>query len=159
MEKKQLTLFESSSQKNPEYITLSIEKIFLGAVIFIISIIISFILGVEKGKKKILSEKTLMAKKSETKIETTKKRVKEEAPEKNISTTHKYYTVQVASYLKRKRAKIEFNFLKKQGYEPILLEKGNYLVLCVGRFESKKEAKKILSELKKKYHDCFIRGL
>jgi cell division septation protein DedD len=69
------------------------------------------------------------------------------------------YTIQVASFMKKASAQKEIDTLQKKGLVVSILSKGKYLIVCVGNFMEKDEAKNLLSKLKKRYQDCFIRRL
>jgi len=160
------------------------EKKLLLSIIFIIIAVVSFSLGVEKGKRitrqkiapgsnQLMAQKpqkavtapatpraaapdnqqpaanTLLANKSGSPLQIKEvKTVTPQAPGR--------YTIQVASFKNRASAENESRSLKKKGYSTIVIAKGNYAVLCVGGFKDKESAKKVLSELKKRYQDCFI---
>ncbi|RKY27784.1 MAG: hypothetical protein DRP61_03350, partial [Candidatus Omnitrophota bacterium] len=80
--------------------------------------------------------------------------IKEDIKEKEI-----FYSIQLATYTKKEIAEAEAKKLKRKGLNPLLLKKGKYLVLCVGKFRTKEEAKNLLANLKKRYTDCFLRKL
>ena len=69
------------------------------------------------------------------------------------------YTIQVASFKTEKSARREADKLQQQGVSTSLLNKGNYVCVCVGRFNEKQAAVVSLKELKETYQDCFIRRL
>jgi hypothetical protein len=71
------------------------------------------------------------------------------------------FTIQLASYQSRISAQKEAEKLKKKGLPTLILSKGKYTVLCVGNFSDREKARSILSELKKqkRYADSFIRRL
>jgi cell division septation protein DedD len=69
------------------------------------------------------------------------------------------YTIQLASYKSNSHAQKEAAVLKQKGYSPLLLTKGEYIVLCVGNFSNKQNAQSLLPELSKRYGDCRIRRL
>jgi hypothetical protein len=69
------------------------------------------------------------------------------------------YTIQVASYKSKTYAQIEAAALKREGFVTLTLAKGNYIVLCVGNFNTKETAQSMLSQLKKRYQGCTIRRL
>lgn len=81
------------------------------------------------------------------------------APEKVVD---KGYTIQVASYKSDSMAQKESANLKRQGLESFVVTKGNYLIVCVGRFsdspEGKDEAKSMFNKLKKRYKDSIVRS-
>lgn len=140
------------------------EKKILITIAFVITGIVSFSLGVEKGKRTQLSKATFhmdMARKSEPAPEVNKQTYQTPAPaadNKQIKNLHNY-TVQVASFKNRSLAEKETERLKKMGYEPLLFPKGNFVIVCVGNFNDKKIAQNMQSKLKKRYGDCIIRRL
>ncbi|MCC6758739.1 MAG: SPOR domain-containing protein [Candidatus Omnitrophica bacterium] len=74
----------------------------------------------------------------------------------------KGYTIQVASYKSDSMAQKESANLKRQGLESFVVTKGNYLIVCVGRFSGsqsgKDEAKSMFNKLKKRYKDSIVRS-
>jgi cell division septation protein DedD len=189
MEKKQvpgqLELFSSSveSQDNSKarttpwqsLIHLNIEQAIMISVIVLMVVVFSFSLGVEKGKRasKVLGNKDTLASEAQQVNEPVVKEVKQEAPkqevlqkigqqEKEIKQKTEditKYTIQVASFKKRSSVDEEARGLQKKGYETVILPKGNYIILCVGKYQNKEEARISLGELRKKYKDCLIREL
>lgn len=69
------------------------------------------------------------------------------------------YTVQVASYADEKFAKRAALDLDKKGFQTIVMQKGKYAILCVGKFNQKNEAKATIAKLKSKYKDCLVRSM
>jgi len=69
------------------------------------------------------------------------------------------YTIQLASYKAKKTADSQANALKQKGMSSFILQKGNYIILCVGRFPNKEAAKNWLIVLRKDYKDCYLRRL
>lgn len=89
---------------------------------------------------------------------------KPEEPKKNIKSITKSvkkgrFTIQLGSYQNKTIAQKEAQNLKKNGYTPLIISKGKYIILCVGNFTDEVKAKSILSKLKKQYNDCRIRRL
>jgi len=153
------------------------EKIILITIGFIISAVVSFSLGVEKGKLIALapsapkSEVTANIRTDTQKIETANT-LPAQAISVSLSTGQakttslaqgigklQNYTIQLASYQSKNLAQKEAGVLKKKGLAPLVLSKGNYNILCVGSFNSKETAKPLLSQLRKRYQDSFIRRL
>ncbi len=69
------------------------------------------------------------------------------------------YVIQLASFKNRSLADKEAKELKKLGFSPVILPKGNYSILCVGNIGDKQAATTLLSQLRKRYTDCYIRRL
>jgi len=67
------------------------------------------------------------------------------------------YAIQIATYRSPAYAEKEAKRLKNKGFNTLLLNKGDYILLCVGTFFKRQEAEMVLAHLKKQYGDCFIR--
>ena len=109
------------------------EKILLLIMLLVLISIVSFSLGVEKGKRLASS------------------------PEG--SSTLSGYTVQVAAFRSRELASREALILAKKGFSPLAFARGDYIILCVGRFSNQKSAQPLLEQLQKTYAGCRIRRL
>ncbi len=69
------------------------------------------------------------------------------------------YTIQLASFKTRENAKKAAQMLRKKGFDPIILSKGSYTVLCVGNFSNKNSAQSKVADFKKQYQTCYVRRL
>ena len=70
------------------------------------------------------------------------------------------YTVQVASYKTEKGAQREASTLKQKGYHDVfVVQKGTYVILCVGNFQRKEEASLLGKKLMGRYQDLRVRSL
>ena len=69
------------------------------------------------------------------------------------------FTVQLASYADGNFARKVAQDLDKKGFETIVMQKGKYAILCVGKFNQKNEAMAMISKLKSKYKDCLVRSM
>ena len=69
------------------------------------------------------------------------------------------YTVQVASFKQESYAQKEATKIKDLGHDTFVLAKGNYFIVCVGKFAGKAEANKTADRLKNKYSDYLVRRL
>lgn len=142
------------------------ERTILIIVAILITGLVAFSLGVEKGKgyagnsefvpATVKYDDALIAPQPPLRIKTKKKETIAPAvpDEDNLQ-----YTIQLASYQNNSSAKKEAETLKKKGLLPLVSSKGRYTVLCVGNFTGKRNALALLPELKKRYNDCFIRKL
>lgn len=145
------------------------EKIIFIIIGFIITGIVSFSLGVEKGRKtatlKLDSHLDMAAsdKKGSVEIQpatpaqTTKPEQARYVSEEKKAPQN--YTIQVATFETATYAQKEAEQLRKKGFVTLVVPKGKYNIVCVGNFYSKETAKSLLAELKKRYQDCFIRRL
>ena len=147
------------------------EKIILIFAAFMVTALISFSLGVEKGKRLFTS-----AIKSQYLAETQKIAPPQSTPaapapvaaaQQSFIVSVKSvpqsaagkFTIQVATFKTAALAQKEAEFLKKKGFTVRLSSSGAYVVLCAGNFSNKETAKPVLAKLKKQYDDCFIRRL
>ncbi len=135
------------------------EKAILMGIILLVTAIVSFSLGVERGKR-IQSLPTPQAN-IHTKPSVEQLPKEPEAKEQIIipKTTEGVYTIQVASFKTGSYAQKEAELLKKRGYKTTVLNKGEYVILCVGNFSDKKQAQSLFLELRRYYKDCRIRRL
>jgi hypothetical protein len=147
------------------------EKTILISIFFIVTGIISFSLGVEKGKKmatvKVNSNFDLTDKTQQKSFSSgidsvgaidAKPKIQPEIIEKSLVQDYAY-TIQVATYRTKTYAKKEAEALRKRGLSSLVLSKGNFAVVCVGNFPNQKQAEPLLSKLKKEYQGCYIRRL
>jgi septal ring-binding cell division protein DamX len=144
------------------------EKIILIIIGFVITGIIAFSIGVEKGKSSVMlkndSQLDIAAKQEPAIPAVTPKQVAQEPVKtpQNKDLLNEYiqnYTIQVASFLNRLNAQKEADLLKRKGLTPVVVAKGKFSIVCVGSFSKREEAESLLSRLKKQYTDCRVRRL
>lgn len=154
------------------------EKTILLIIGFIITGIISFSLGVEKGKRQVAvkidsrldialkakpQEKKVVFRPLETKPQQNQPILeKQEGIRQGQSQPKDYlenFTIQVASFQTKSSAQKEIGVLRKKGLNTLVLSKSGYTIVCVGNFSNKEKATSLLSQLRKQYRDCFIRRL
>lgn len=75
------------------------------------------------------------------------------------SASNKPYTIQVASFKEDQYAQKEASALKNKNLDSFVITKGNFFVVCIGRFSKKEEASGLLPKLKRTYNDCLVRRL
>lgn len=69
-----------------------------------------------------------------------------------------FHTIQVAAYKSVSQAVKEKQKIQKSGVESfIIASKNGFFSVCAGQFNDITSAKKKLTDLKKNYHDCFIK--
>lgn len=135
------------------------EKTILVVIFFIITSVISFSFGVEKGRKLvvILPEQPKTAPQVTPQVITAASVQAE--PAKKILGEASGYTIQVASYRTKKLAQKEAKDLTRGGFQVLVLPKGQFVVVCVGSFSDKKAAEVFLPKLKNKYNSSYVRRL
>ncbi|TAM39610.1 SPOR domain-containing protein [bacterium] len=109
------------------------EKTMLLIMLLVLTSIIAFSLGVEKGKRLAFFPEGVSASSG--------------------------YTIQVSAFRSREQAGREALILAKKGFSPLAFAKGDYVILCVGRFPNQKSAQPLLNQLQKTYAGCRIRRL
>ncbi|MCK9572226.1 MAG: SPOR domain-containing protein [Candidatus Omnitrophica bacterium] len=140
----QLELFsqsENAGELKPRQVKVSFftrirgyEKVLLLVMAFVLCGILCFSLGVERGRRLSFAV---------------------------ISSTDRSasFTIQLAVFKNKEAALREISFLKKQGLTPQAYRKGNYIVLCVGKFSNSESAQPLLQQLQRTYAGCHIRRL
>ncbi|MDD5108979.1 MAG: SPOR domain-containing protein [Candidatus Omnitrophica bacterium] len=109
------------------------EKIILLIMGLSLASIISFSIGVERGKRIVFTE---------------------------TNNAGPYtYTIQVAAFKNRALALSHAQFLTKEVMAPMVFTKGSYVILCVGKFSNQESAQPLLTQLQKTYAGCRIRRL
>lgn len=174
----QLELFvpgKSGSEARPERRPFwSCVRGYERAIIVIISAIIigvvSYSLGVEKGKRiELIRASSRLDMAAAKPVDAPAATQPEPAAVPDPGTTKanepglqpgmSSYTIQVASLRNEPAARKEAEALRKKGLSVVVLSKGKYNVICVGHFPDKAKAGVYLSQLRKTYKDCFIRRL
>ncbi|MDD5255098.1 MAG: SPOR domain-containing protein [Candidatus Omnitrophica bacterium] len=148
------------------------EKGVLIAILLLVTGVIAFSAGFEKGRRKGLADNTPVQTPlpAEAPPEAARQKPTPLAPAAAQAPAPKpqaqgqpkqtgNYTIQVASFSTPAMARKEAEALKKKGHNTVIISGSKYTVLCVGRYQTKENAQQALSELKKHYRDCFIRRL
>ena len=121
-------------RRNPFFMRFrGYEKVLLIIMGMVLVGIIFFSFGVENGKRLALSETSQGGLAS--------------------------YTIQVAVFKNRELAAREVQSLSRKGLTPLAFAKGNYIILCVGKFSNQESAQPLLTVLQKTYAGCRIRRL
>ena len=121
-------------RRNPFFMRFrGYEKVLLIIMGMVLVGIVSFSFGVENGKRLTLS--------------------------RNSKGDLVSYTIQVAAFTNRELAAREVQLLSKKGLTPLAFAKGNYIILCVGKFSNQESAQPLLTVLQRTYAGCRIRRL
>lgn len=193
----QLDLFASSEIEEPRRngfynqlasrVNLSLETAIILFIFLVLSFLLVFSFGVERGKylarlevmpqvSKVAVEpiepkttvkvdaKRIAVSQVKTDFTPAKVVIKTTTPLKVVSLGSQpagrgRYTVQIASFAKIASAKKEAEGLRGLGYQTSLRSSGEFHSLCVGSYTDKQEAEIAMKKLRSKYHDCFIRRL
>ena len=169
-------------------LNLSMENVMVVGVAVIMSMVLSFSFGVEKGKRTTRLQTAVMPDVSQPEQAVTAPMAdsgKKTAPvagdvspapsdtpetgtgvlaalppggtEKNVD---KVYTIQVASFKREEQAQRLATTLQQKGYDAaMVVPKGSYSIVCVGKFSNHTEAKDFSRKLKKDYKDLLVRSL
>ena len=182
-EKQQLELFPEIEPKRTTWrehkVLIPLDRLILLLAILPILLVFSYSAGVKKGKE---IKSTTQPQVPNTRITAETLQEKEKLPDvheeyildvvekeevddsnKEIAITKgnlsNAYAVQLATYKKKGFLQKEKQYLEKNGYTPIITEKGPYTVLLIGTFSNKNDAKKALEFLRGRYKDCYIRRM
>ena len=167
---------------------ISPENIIVGLIVLVMTFVLAYSFGVERGKKVILSDsggekikfeeqapnviitapatekKILRQGEANNEIVVSQEKAQPKKEEKAPAIQQKLpakglYTIQVASFKLKDHANKEAKQLEKTGQEIFVLSKGEYSIVCVGKFEVKDQADKISKKLKSRYRDLVIRRM
>jgi len=140
----------------------SAEKIVFFLIGLVLIIIVTFCLGVERGKAVVAMPRPAFAKVSAGRpaqpvqlLITGAKAPAKPAPATNINNpvVHKgeLYTVRLATYINKKSAADETSRLRQSGFPAYIKASDKFYMICVGDYTDKKQADAALAALKKKY--------
>ena len=120
--------------KNPFFSRIrGYEKVMLLIIGLVLTSIIAFSLGVERGKRVAWSKNNIIEKAA--------------------------YTIQVAAFKNKQLALREARLILNEGLTPMIFAKGDCIVLCVGKFSNQESAQPLLIQLQRTYAGCRIRRL
>jgi hypothetical protein len=126
--------YKPRNHKNPFFWRIRrYEKVMLLIMGLVLTSIVSFSLGVEKGRRI--------------------------GWVKNNATAQAGYTIQLATFKNKQLALREVQLLLREGLTPMAFAKGGYIVLCVGKFSNQESAQPLLIQLQRTYAGCRIRRL
>lgn len=131
-----------------ESVTVSYENMVFLLIAFLISGIICFSLGVEKGRHETPGIG------SAGKIT-----VIDAAPAPEARVRDEGYVIQLAAFKTQAPAEREMENLRKAGYSAGVKKSGEFYQLYVGAFKKKEEADRLRERLKAKYNDCYVKKL
>ena len=126
-------------------LTITYENIIFLLIGFVISCIIFFSLGVEKGRRDINREPA-----------TPTARVTHE--EKPLP-LKEGFAIQLAAFKTKGPAEEEMKRLRQEGFTAEVKRSGDYYQLYVGGFDKRNGAEKVLIKLRERYKDCYIKKI
>jgi len=143
------------------------EKNILVIIAFIVTAIVAFALGVEKGKSPgTVVQPVATLPRSEVRaasaVAAQNKQLSYQPPAlSGVKAAPQRFTVQVATYKNVKYAQQEAESLKKRGVTTAVVPRGEYFVLYAGNFLDMEQASSFLYEIKKQknYTGAVIRRL
>lgn len=142
-------------------ISLSYENLIFLTIGSVMILMVSYSLGVERGKS--LTQVKIAAVEVEAEEKETKEAPAEKSPEvqkKKIKTevASGKYTIQVATLRRTNSVEQELKRLENRGYAPFVINRGKFSEICVGDYKDKDEAYIDLKRLKSLYVDCYMRN-
>lgn len=163
-------------------LTLSIENIIVVGIVLLMTFVLFFSFGVERGRRLSVAKTQVdPAKKSVAEPfvqempvsetisldtqdlaaeaeEATKEEIISVPIEKQL-TDEQIFTIQVASFKQESSARKEADSLGHMGTDIFVVPKGGYSIVCVGKFSEREKAKQFSKRLKTKYRDLLVRSL
>jgi cell division septation protein DedD len=171
--------FSQLFQKADFAVSLSAEKLVFVSIGIIMLMVVSFALGVERGK--VVSEgfagsepmvnspkavvqprvapvapvqQTVVPKAAGTTANVTSK---EKAPPQTVDDKGKPYTIVVAAFSKEAGAVTEVSRLKAGGIDGFVYHSEPYYLACVGAFANKDSAQKMLTKVRQTHRDAYVK--
>jgi hypothetical protein len=170
-------------------LTLSVENIILLSIILVMGLILFFSFGVERGKHLAQSSVDINVYEDiatviqtqdiseaiervelpsalvvdvdplmEVEADETREIIKVPQVEE-IEITDDLFTIQVASFKLEKNAQKEADILRDKGFDSLVVDKGNYSIVCVGKFSHRNVASDFARKLQNRYNDYLVRRL
>ncbi|MFC1631783.1 SPOR domain-containing protein [Candidatus Omnitrophota bacterium] len=147
-------------------LSCSYENLIIVSIGLIMTLLVCYSLGVEKGKRLAQAKDLLIPEVAEqtkpavehktTEPKKVKPKVKVAQAKEKINQDLPY--IQVASFRTDKYAQKEMQRLKEKGFSAYALDWGTYKVVCVGGYDNKNQANLALKQLKTMYADCILRN-
>ncbi|MFC1666668.1 SPOR domain-containing protein [Candidatus Omnitrophota bacterium] len=147
-------LFLSRLKKS---VTLSYENVIFVSIGFVMSCVIFFSLGVEKGRldvNRAKEQKQAIGVKKDRGGALAGDPVEDVFEEKRKSDV---YIIDLAAFRKKESAEEEMNRLKREGHDAGVRKSGQYYQLFISGFNKKASAQKLLKKMKERYEDCYIK--
>ena len=156
-------------QKADLTVSLSAERMVFVSIGIIMLLVVSFALGVEKGKTisaakettavpvQAVQQRTAATNVTVQRTAVTNTTVRPVVQVKSAADNGKPYMVVAASYLKEPSAIQEVNRLKGNGLEAFVYRSGPYYLVCVGSFTNRESAQKILNKVRQTHRDAYVR--
>ena len=129
-------------------VSLSYENIVFLMITFVMSCIIFFSLGVEKGRR----ERAIS---NDTAIEYTEDSKKDIVRSAGVHQPAGSYIIQVAAFKKIESAEEARANLKKEGYASDIKKSNDYYQIYIGGVETEEAARKMLKQVRQKYSDSY----
>lgn len=146
--------------------TLSYENIAFCGIALVIAFVVSFALGVEKGRRSAVLVLPSVNEIQQKPLNEIQSKIRPSVQDsKSISEVAKMpspaisenYTIQLVTYTSANMARQIGEELKAKGYSPFVIVSGKYYQVCNGSYVSRSEAEKNLPVFKKTYKDSFVR--
>jgi len=145
------------------FVTVSLENLVLFCIIVIMVLVLSFSLGVEKGKRFDIAKETVIEKEAAPALKAELSSIEKELPASPSGgpapKAAAKYTIQVATFRKESAVDEEIKRLKKNGFSAFTVPSKDMLQVRVGKYATLEEAKSDLRKLRERYKDCFVRDI
>jgi len=147
--------------KDKIVLKFSLENLLLFSIGVILSLVIAFSLGVEKGRDiaSTATKQTPVKQVAAFRSAVVEVSAAKQAPAINteIQIDRQSYIIQAITYVKPELAMKEIKSLKNKGYQSYMAKSGKFYIVYVGLYCSEDEAQNRLKDLKQTYKDSFIK--
>lgn len=146
------------------FVTVSLENLVLFCIIVIMVIVLSFSLGVERGKRFDIVKETVVEKEAAPALKAEFSVIEKEPPARlkaggPAPKAAAKYTIQVATFRKESAVDEEIKRLKKNGFSAFTVPIKDMFQVSVGKYATLEEAEPDLRKLRERYKDCFVRDI
>ena len=154
-----------AQRKKSSHIYLSIENTVFITIVILMALVISFALGVEKGKRHVVAvpeeiepaPAPILKDAPEPEPKRVAPATPAAAPQEVAKEAAVIYMVQLISYKEKRKAEKEIRTLSGKRIEAVIAPSGEWFQVCAGRYENFDKAEKAKKEFEKTYKGCFVR--
>jgi len=146
-----------TQKKKSSSLHFSIESAAVIAIALIMGLVVSFALGVERGKRITATPREAVIPEKAPKEKVEPKKIEEEVRVTKKPLTSYPYLVQLISYKEKHKAEEELRGLSQKGHRALIIPSGEWFQVCAGGYENFKDAEIAKKEFEKTYIGCFVR--
>ncbi len=163
---KLVSIFPKADFEGKVLITFTLERVILISIVIIISMVIVYALGVEKGKSvgrvsiissaKVQPERLSQSQPVKVQVLPAKPIVPVPESIRDVGTP---YTIVAVTFTRKDTAAQEVSRLKKEGFDATIVQSDSYFLVCIGAYPDKisSQSKTALSKVRKIHKDAYFK--